>query len=219
MFRRPEDFARCYTVSARKFAELKPYIRIGESYRIPEEKPERVVPGPEVSTPDRGPDSPETEAAVSEDRTGGSGSRVLGSETPVPDGPVELNGADSATLVALRGIGPLTAGRIVQYRDRLGGFVQIEQVLEVQGVREENYRMFSTQIFVDSSKIQKIDINFATPEQLAGHPYLPPRVLDRILKHRQLKGGWSHTGELVEQHILSREQAAKLAPYLHFGPR
>ena len=81
---------------------------------------------------------------------------------------------------------------------------------------EENYRLILTQIWVDSSKIQKIDINFATPEQLAGHPYLPPRVLDKILKYRQLKGGWRNAEEFVKQHILSREQAVRLAPYLRF---
>lgn len=221
VFRRPEDFARCYTVSERKFAELKPYIRIGESYRnfsrqtgrgmsdsLSEQK--QSVAGNPV-----GRDILPVSWADSLSETVGKPSRKETGHVAL----LELNGADSAALVALRGIGPLSAGRIVRYRERLGGFVRMEQLLEVQGVWEENYRMFSTQIFVDSSKIQKIDINFAAPEELAGHPYLPPRVLDRILKHRQLKGGWSHTGELVEQHILSREQAARLAPYLHFGLR
>ncbi|MBQ1754135.1 MAG: helix-hairpin-helix domain-containing protein, partial [Bacteroidales bacterium] len=36
---------------------------------------------------------------------------------------LELNGADSAALVSLRGIGPWYARKILDYRDRLGGFV------------------------------------------------------------------------------------------------
>lgn len=81
---------------------------------------------------------------------------------------IELNGADSATLVGVRGIGPLTAGRIVRYRERLGGFVRVEQLLEVRGMLEKNYQQILPQIWVDSSKIQKIDINFAVPKADAG---------------------------------------------------
>ena len=35
---------------------------------------------------------------------------------------LELNTADSTALVALRGIGPYYARKILAYRDRLGGF-------------------------------------------------------------------------------------------------
>lgn len=71
---------------------------------------------------------------------------------------------------------------------------------------DRNYQMILQQIFVDCSKIQKIDVNFASPKRMQGHPYLPPKALNRILKFRQLKGGWSDTGDLIEQHILSAEE-------------
>ena len=127
-----------------------------------------------------------------------------------------VNGADSAALVAVRGIGPLTAGRIVRYRERLGGFARIGQLREIEGMTDENYRRILQQIWVDSSKIQKIDINFALPLQLRDHPYLPERVLNRLLKYRQLKGGWRSIRDLTEQHIISEQQAEKLSPYLCF---
>ena len=82
---------------------------------------------------------------------------------------------------------------------------------------DRNYQMILQQIFVDCSKIQKIDINFASPKRMQGHPYLPPKALNRILMFRQLKGGWSDTGDLIEQHILSAEEAERLEPYLCFG--
>jgi len=234
VFRRPEDFARCYTVSARKYEELKPYIRIGEAYSKDAGQADRTV----LMSSDRSVSSEigmqqefaksvserslrDESAVVEEDRREDApiGESSAKSEIVAQAHRIELNTADSVTLVGIRGIGPLTAGRILRYRKRLGGFVRAEQLREVQGMWEENYRMILTQIFVDSSKIQKIDINFATPEQLTGHPYLPPRVLDKILKNRQLKGGWSNAEELVKQHILSREQAVRLAPYLRFETR
>ena len=141
--------------------------------------------------------------------------------TPTPkdpfEEPIELNRADSATLVSLYGIGAKSAEAIIAYRKRLGGFHRVEQLSEVKGVLERNYEKILQQIWCDSNEISKIDINFAAPSRMEGHPYLPPRTLRRLLKQRQLKGGWTCTQELVEQNILTHEEAERLAPYLVFG--
>lgn len=131
--------------------------------------------------------------------------------------PVELNTADSATLRRVAGIGAKTVGTILAYRERLGGFVRAEQLAEVPGVTESNYEKILQQIRCDSCEIRKIDINFARPNELARHPYMAPRTLRRLLKARELKGGWSTAEELVEEHIMTRGEAERLAPYLHFG--
>ena len=133
------------------------------------------------------------------------------------DVPVEINTADSAALRSVAGIGEKTVVSIIGYRDRLGGFLRAEQLAEVPGVRERNYEKILKQIYCDSCKIRKIDINFASPKVLGKHPYIAPQALRKLLKARQLKGGWSTAGELVEQNILTREEAARLAPYLQFG--
>ena len=131
--------------------------------------------------------------------------------------PIELNTADSAALRSVSGIGPRTVVSILNYRERLGGFLRAEQLAEVPGVTERNYEKILKQIYCDSCKIRKIDINFASPKVLGKHPYIAPQALRKLLKARQLKGGWSTAGELVEQNILTREEAARLAPYLQFG--
>ena len=138
-------------------------------------------------------------------------------KAPPIDEPVELNTADSATLRSVVGIGEKTVGNILNYRERLGGFVRVEQLAEVPGVTESNYEKILKQIYCDSCKIRKIDINFASPKALGRHPYIAPKTLRRLLKQRQLKGGWSTAEELIEQEILTREEAARLAPYLQFG--
>ena len=73
------------------------------------------------------------------------------------------------------------------------------------------------QILCDSCKISKIDINFAAPKELERHPYVTAQALKRIIKKRQLKGGWSRIEEMTEQNILSEDEAKRLAPYLRFG--
>lgn len=129
---------------------------------------------------------------------------------------LELNRADSAALVAIRGIGPKTATAIIDYRHRLGGFYRVEQLSEVRGITEQNYERIVQQIWCDSCEIQKISVIFAPAEVLAGHPYLPPRTLRKLLKQRQLKGGWTTIEEMIDKEIFTADEAARIAPYLRF---
>ncbi len=134
--------------------------------------------------------------------------------------PVELNRADSAALRSVYGIGEKTVVEILKYRERLGGFVRVEQLAEVKGVTEANYEKILQQIWCDSFQIRKIDINFAPAERLRDHPYLAPRTFRRLISKRQqrkLKGGWSTVEEMVEENILTPDEAQRLRPYLHFG--
>ncbi|MBR4994587.1 MAG: helix-hairpin-helix domain-containing protein [Alistipes sp.] len=129
---------------------------------------------------------------------------------------IEINSADSVALVAVDGIGPKSAADILRYRELLGGYHSIEQLSEVKTVTEQNYNKFFKEFCCDSCKISKIDINFASPKDLERHPYVSARVLRRIVKQRQLKGGWSKIEEMIEQDILSKDEAERLAPYLRF---
>ena len=130
---------------------------------------------------------------------------------------VDINSADMEALVAVNGIGEKSASEIIKYRELLGGYHSVEQLAELNCITEENFAKFLSQICCDSCKIKKIDINFAGPKELERHPYVSARTLRRIIKQRQLKGGWSRIEEMTEQNILSEEEAKRLAPYLRFG--
>jgi competence ComEA-like helix-hairpin-helix protein len=130
---------------------------------------------------------------------------------------VEINSADMVALVSVDGIGEKSAAEIIKYRELLGGYHSVEQLAELNCVTEENFAKFLSQICCDSCKIKKIDINFAGPKELERHPYVSARTLRRIIKQRQLKGGWSRIEEMIEQNILSEDEAKRLAPYLRFG--
>jgi competence protein ComEA len=47
---------------------------------------------------------------------------------------VHLNAADAAALDMLPGVGPATAARILAWRDEHGGFVSVDDLLEVPGI-------------------------------------------------------------------------------------
>ena len=84
-------------------------------------------------------------------------------------------------------------------------------------VTNENFQRILPQIWCDSAKIKKININFASPKELEVHPYVSNRMLRRIINHRELKGGWSSIEEMIEDDIFSSEEAERIAPYLDFS--
>ncbi len=138
---------------------------------------------------------------------------------PEERGLVDINTADTIMLQSVYGIGAKSAAHIVRYRELLGGYHSVEQLRELKCVTSENYARFFDKICCDSCKISKIDINFADPKSLIRHPYISLQALRRIVKHRQLKGGWSRIEEMVDDDILTEEEAKRLAPYLRFRLR
>jgi len=56
---------------------------------------------------------------------------VQASPSPAP---IDVNTADALALEAIPGIGPTRAAAIIAYRDEVGGFRSVDQLLEVQGI-------------------------------------------------------------------------------------
>ncbi len=207
VFRIKEEFAACWDVGDSLYYILEPYIIISPQF----------APGKREQTQNAGAGESAASAATAATATATAASA---GPSPWRQGRirVELNSADTSLLTAVNGIGSLTAARIVDYRTRLGGFVRIGQLAEIKGMTEQNYDRIVQQIFIDSAGISKIDINFAAPEKLAGHPYISPEMMRRILKNRQLKGGWSSLNDMTKDGTLTDAQAARLEGYLEFNP-
>ena len=154
--------------------------------------------------------------AVSEEMADSLSHFVILSERNPYDGLVEINEADSATLRSVRGIGAKTVVAVMQYRKLLGGFVRKEQISELKCVTEDNFLRICEQIYCDSCKISKIDINFAPASEFEAHPYMSRRALKLILETRESKGGWNSIEEMQMDNIFTEEQARAIAPYLLF---
>ena len=155
--------------------------------------------------------------AVSEEMADSLAHFVILSVKDPRAGLVEINSADSATLRKVRGIGAKTVVAVMQYRKLLGGFARKEQIAELKCVTKENFDKISEQIYCDSCKISKIDINFAPASDFEAHPYMSRRALKLILETRESKGGWNSIEEMQMDNIFTEEQAKAIAPYLLFG--
>ena len=128
---------------------------------------------------------------------------------------LELNAADSTALVSLRGIGPWYARKILEYRDRLGGFVAPEQLLEIDGIDAERYAGFADGITVDPSRIRRLDLWHASDTVLSRHPYLGPKGARSIVRYRELYDSARWTlPDLATERVLSQENIEKLKKYI-----
>jgi competence protein ComEA len=83
---------------------------------------EPLADGQKVDVPRRG----ETVAAVPAPTTAAPGASTATT--------IDLNTADQAALETIPGVGPVTAAAILTYRDEIGGFDSIDQLLEVTGI-------------------------------------------------------------------------------------
>lgn len=70
-------------------------------------------------------------------------------------GLINLNSATSAQLEALPGIGAKTAERIVDYRQKNGGFKKVEDLMNVRGVGEKSFLKLKPLITVAAARSER----------------------------------------------------------------
>ena len=128
---------------------------------------------------------------------------------------IEVNSADTAKLKRLRGIGSYFAQKIVQYRDRLGGFVSVEQMMEVEGIDQERFALLAPQIEIDFSLVRKIDLKTADQPTLGKHPYIGPYAARWIVHYRQQLGdSVCALPALLRRNIIKPQQTKWLEYYI-----
>ena len=82
---------------------------------------------------------------------GQSGSASKASTTS----PVNINTATAEQLDSLPGIGAKMAARIIDYRQKNGGFKKLEDLLNVQGIGEKNFLKLKPFITITPPKTEK----------------------------------------------------------------
>ena len=127
---------------------------------------------------------------------------------------ININRADSAHLLPLPGIGPVFAGRIVKYRELLGGYVRIEQLCEVYGFPEKSLDLIRDRIVLDTSAIRKILLDNASFRDLLRHPYLELEEVKSLVHYRDFKQDISTLMELRQNQVLPDSTLERIAPYL-----
>lgn len=129
---------------------------------------------------------------------------------------IDINLASPADFEQFRGIGPSYARRLVEWRTRLGGFVNVAQVGELYQLPDSTFQQMRPFLQCAPRVPSKINVNTATLEELKNHPYLKWSQAKAIVEHREKKGPWKSV-ELLQ--ILPELDDAKatferIKPYL-----
>jgi competence protein ComEA len=127
----------------------------------------------------------------------------------------DLNLADTSQLKSIYGIGEKLSLRIIRYRDALGGFVSMEQVLEVYGLDTTVVnRMAKASYIREDFQPRKLNINKADEKELAAHPYLRKTAARSIVAYRFQHGEFTALEDLGNIHTLDPNTIEKIIPYL-----
>jgi len=129
---------------------------------------------------------------------------------------ISFSEADSITLQIVPGIGQATAGRIIKYRENLGGFHSQSQLLEVYGVKEETVIAVWDFFDFEANIFRKINLNVATLEELAAHPYISYGEAKVLIAFRNQHGNFNSAEDLMKVKIFKVEWIEKIRPYLNF---
>ena len=163
-----KDLGKLYTISEEEFAQLEPFIVL-----------------PEVSRSTRNKTSAQSGVSTLRQAQGSTSAKPV-EKKAIPI--VDLNTVDSTTLVELPQIGPYTAVRIIEFREKLGGFVDKEQLRDVKGMDEARFTAIQPYINLGAVEIRKVDVNRADFKTLVHHPYLSYEQVKRIFNQREKRG-------------------------------
>jgi competence protein ComEA len=137
---------------------------------------------------------------------------VSSEETPI--NLIQINLVTAEELAAIPDIGPDAAGKIIRFRERLGGFYHPEQIRETWGIHPKVFNILTSMITIDTLMIHRLEINFLDEKELSKHPYIDRETAKNIIKYRN-KEGFIESGQaLLDAGIIKDSVFVRIKPYL-----
>jgi len=129
--------------------------------------------------------------------------------------PIDINTADKEAWQKFYGIGPVLSGRIIKFREALGGFSRIEQVGETYGLADSVFQSIRPHLKLERLPLS-ININQCDLETLARHPYISWKLARRLLRYRQQHGPFDGVEDMKGIKELPDDFFEKVAPYFSY---
>jgi len=133
----------------------------------------------------------------------------------VEEAPVDINTATPDDWQRLPGVGAVRAYKIVRYREKLGGFVAVAQVAETAGLPDSIFQKMHPRLRLGAPVFRQINLNTATADELAAHPYFSRKKAQLILNYREQHGPFARPEDIARIAAFSDAAwLAKIYPYL-----
>ena len=200
VYREKTDFARLYGLTVKQYRELEPYIRISDDYLPASTLLKHEKRGYQEGTRDSARQN--------------HGPVPLPQYSPKlrPGETLELTTADTTTLKTIPGIGPYFARKIVQYGQRLGGYVSIDQLDEIEDFPQDAKQY----LVINEAHPQKLNLNKLSLNELKRHPYINYFMARAITDYRRLHGPIHSLQDLRLSKDFTPEAITRLEPYVEY---
>jgi len=127
----------------------------------------------------------------------------------------DINHADTSVLQTINGIGTVLSKRIVEFRMKLGGYVNIEQLYYIYNLDSAVVEKLISQSFVMTNfEPIPLFINKLNTDSLAHHPYISWQQAKLIIAYRNQHGDFLSAEELLKVYSLEEKDVQKLLPYI-----
>jgi DNA uptake protein ComE-like DNA-binding protein len=130
---------------------------------------------------------------------------------------IDINQATKEDLIKIYGIGEAISIRILTQKEKLGGFVSMEQLNDVWGLSPEVIANLNTRFTIAKlPNLNKIDINNASLKELSQFFYFKYDLARQIVKYRSMNGNFENIEDLIKINGFPVEKADFIALYLDF---
>jgi DNA uptake protein ComE-like DNA-binding protein len=130
---------------------------------------------------------------------------------------IDINQATKEDLIKINGIGEVISLRILTQKEKLGGFVSMEQLKDVWGLSPEVILNLNTHFKIAKlPNLNKIDVNNASIKELSQFFYFKYDLARQIVKYRSMNGDFKNIEDLIKINGFPVEKANFIALYLDF---
>lgn len=127
--------------------------------------------------------------------------------------PIELNSADSATLLKLPGIGAKYAARIIKFRIATGGFYSPRQLFDIWYIDSNIIKPAMSFLYANERNIKKLEVSEDNKNRLIAHPYFNKRDVEAILRFKAQHGAIS-ARNILEHPAIDETTKTHMLHYL-----
>ena len=138
---------------------------------------------------------------------------------------VNLNTVDFGTLSHVRGVGISLAHNIIDYREAVGGFSSVSELMNVNGIDKELYDSIKEYFYIGDYDLSsddaptlpvyaKININTATVRELMRLDGIGEQLARAIVEYRSEKGDFVSINEIKEVSGISEKLFKSISGFI-----